>query len=422
MANFTFPLRSFAQTYATRYLLFTGLRLRWYIRASGDLLARHWQWFLIAGLIVPGPPIVGLFFLPALVLEAVISHQPDLLWQLVGILAVQLTALLWIIPQRRLYSGGGFMDYASTLPLSKSLCLGVDLTLLIVADTLAIVPAFIATAHALATQSPDRVFRVCALWVLLGSACVVQMVALERRAIAFLSIALADVALGSSLVLPVGGLRLPLLALALAGTIAGLLIRGPAKRFNPMSLTFMNIRRTSSIARVLGHYSPPFLIQCKALAARPGPAVLRLNTAIVLALAVDRLIAIFNFDSRSLPTVILALAAISLILSGVYRTLRDAHAPMQAYLGALPISPRYWLTRDTAFVLLLGVAPLCILLWPLVAHDLSPLFVLFVLAAAFQALLALQRLPLTFGERNAVLYRFILAASWSVAAMAATPR
>jgi hypothetical protein len=405
-----------------RYLLFTGLRLRWYIRASGDLLARHWQWFLIAGLIVPGPQIVGLFFFPALVLEAVISQEPDLRWQLVGIIAIQLTALLWIIPQRRLYTGGGFMRYASALPLSKSLCLGVDLTLLIVANSLVIVPAFIATAHVLAAQSPDRVFRVCALWVLLGSACVVQMAALERRAIAFLGIALADIALGSSLLSPVAVMRLPLLALALACTIAGLLINPSAKRFGLMSLAFTNFRQTSSIARVLGQVSPPFLIQCKALTAHPGKAVLRLSMAIVLALAVDRLIAMFKFDSRSLPTAILALAAISLILSGVYRTLHDAHAAMQAYLAALPVSPRYWLTRDTAFVLLLGVAPLCILLWPLVTHDLSPLFVLLALAVAFQVLLASQRLPLAFGGRNAVLYGFILAAAWSVAAIAAVPR
>jgi hypothetical protein len=405
-----------------RYLLFTGLRLRWYIRASGDLLARHWQWFLIAGLIVPGPPVVGLFFLPALVLEAVISHQHTLLWQLVGIVAVQLAALLWIMPQRRLCTGGDFMRYASALPLSKSLCLGVDLTLLIVADSLAIVPTFIATAHVITAPSPDRVFRVCALWVLLGSACVVQMGALRRRAIAFAGIALADVALGSSLVLPDAVLRLPLLALALPVAIAGLLTGRPAKRFGLMPPAFVNIRPASSIARELGRFSPTFLIQCKALAARPGPALFRVCMPIVLALAVGRLIATFNFDWRSLPTVILALAAISLILGGVYRTLRDAHEAMRTYLAALPISPRYWPTRDTAIVLLLGIAPLCILLWPLVAHDLSPMFVLLALAAAYLILLASQRLPLAFGGRNAVLYGFILAAAWSVAAIAAVPR
>jgi hypothetical protein len=405
-----------------RYLRLAGLRLRWYIRTSGDLLARQWHWFLIAGLIVPGPPFVGLLVLPALVLEAVIAHKPDLLWQLVGIMAVQLTALLWILPQRRLYAGGRFMGYVSALPVSASLRLGVDLTLLTVANSLAIVPALIATAHVLAAQSPDRMFRVCALWVLLGSACVVQMAALERRASAFVGIALADVVLGSSLVLPTGVLRSPLLALALAGSIAALLIAPAGKRFGLAWRGSRNFRPAPSIARVLGRYSPSFLIQCRTLAARPGPAMLRLSMPIVLALVVDRLIALFKFDSRSLPTIILALAAVSLILGGVYRTLRDAHAAMQIYLAALPVSPRYWLTRDTAFVLLLGVAPLCILLWPLVMHDLSPLFALFALALAYQVLLASLRLPLALGGRNAVLYGFGLASAWSVAAMAAMPR
>lgn len=403
------------------YLLFTRLRLRWYIRASGDLLARHWQWFLIAGLLVPNPPFVGLFYLPARGLEAVFSHEPRLLWQFVGILAVQLAAILWIMPQRQFYAGGGFMDYASALPLSKSLCLAVDLTLLFVANSLLIVPAFIATAHILAAQSPDRLFRVCALWLLLASACIVQMVALKRRPIALTGIALTDVALGSSLVLP-DVLRLPLLTLALAGTIAGLLISRQAKRLSPIPQAFANFRPLSSATRTAGRYSPAFLIQCKAVAARPGLAVLRLSMPIILALAADRLIAMFIFDWRSLPVVILALAAISLLLSGIYRTLRDAHATMRAYLASLPTSSHYWPIRDTAFVVLLGVVPLCILLWPLVVHELSPWFVLLALATAYLALLVSQRFLLTFGGRNAVLYGFMLAAVWSGAALAALPR
>ncbi len=403
-----------------QYLLLTRLRLRWYIRASGDVLLRHWQWFLIAGLAVPGAPIVALFYLPALLLEVIVSRGHEPLGQLACMLAVQLIALIWIMPQRRLLAGGSFMRYASTLPLSKGVRFGVDLTLLIVANSLMLVPAFIATAHTLTLPGSDRAYQICALWVLLVTALVMQIAALERRAIIFVGVGLADILLGSSLISPSGGLRWFLLTSALAGTIAALLTKAPAKRSRGMSAPAL--RPMSPVLSLLSRHAPSLLVQCKAVAAHPGMTALRLSMAVVLALAVDRLIAIFRYDTRSLPTAILAMAAISLILSGVYRTLRDAHASMRAYLAALPITPRHWPVRDTFFVMLLGFAPLCILLWALVVHRLSSLFVLFALALAYHALLALLRLPLVFGGRRAVLYGFIMAAAWSGAAMAAVAR
>ncbi len=398
------------------YYALTRLRLRWYIRTSGDLVLRHWQWFLIIGMIIPNPPVIGLFVVPASLLEAIIAGGHSWLAQVVAVLVVQLVALLWIVPQRQLLAGGIFMTYAATLPLPKWLCLAVDLTLLAVANCVILIPVLFATGHALAMR--DCAYQLCVLWTLLGSTLVAQLSALKRRAIVLPLLGVADVFLGWSLASPPGALRWLLFVPTLAGAVAAPFLMD---RIKPPSLApgFSQVQR---ISLVLSRHAPSCLVQCKAIAAKPGLTTFRLSTTFAVALGVDRLIAIFQFDQRSLPTDILAMAIIALILSGLYRVLRDAHASMQGYLTALPSPQHYWPLRDTIFVFLLGAAPLCILLTPLLLHGLASVFVVFALMVAYQALLALLRLPLVFGGRRAVLYGFLMAAAWSGAAMAAVAR
>ena len=109
----------------------------------------------------------------------------------------------------------------------------------------------------------------------------------------------------------------------------------------------------------------------------------------------------------------------ALILSGIYRTLQSVHAPTQFYIAALPLSKGYWTIRDIFFVMLLGLAPLGILLLPLLVHGVSPVLTMVALAVAYQALLALLRLPLLWSGRQAMLLGVILTGTWSGVAMAA---
>ena len=118
----------------------------------------------------------------------------------------------------------------------------------------------------------------------------------------------------------------------------------------------------------------------------------------------------------------MALAAIALVLSGAYRLLRDAHAPMRAYMAALPVDPYYWPRRDMMFVVSLGIGPLTILLWSAELHSLAPMLVLLSLAVAYVALLAMLRLPLVLSRGLSVMFGFLLAASWAGVAMAAVAR
>jgi len=42
------------------YALYARIRLGWYARASGRALLRYWQWLLLAGLLVPGVPVLAM--------------------------------------------------------------------------------------------------------------------------------------------------------------------------------------------------------------------------------------------------------------------------------------------------------------------------------------------------------------------------
>ena len=149
---------------------------------------------------------------------------------------------------------------------------------------------------------------------------------------------------------------------------------------------------------------------------------MRIGAAIVLAFGADRLMAIFDFDGRALPTAILAMAAISLLLAGFYRILADARSAMASYLAALPLPAHYWPIRDTKFVLLLNGLPLVILLSPQIMRGLLSILIIFGLAVTCQVLLALLRWPVIPGGRRSLLYSVLLTALWSGAAIAAVSR
>ncbi|MHB8237251.1 MAG: hypothetical protein ACYDDD_07290, partial [Acidithiobacillus ferrivorans] len=103
---------------------------------------------------------------------------------------------------------------------------------------------------------------------------------------------------------------------------------------------------------------------------------------------------------------------------GLYRILQSAHRPVQPYLHALPLPKRFWALQDTAFVAAFGALPLAVLLAPMFIHLHASVDTTLALVLAYFVLLALLRLPLVHGGRQAVLLGVILAGTWSGAAMA----
>jgi hypothetical protein len=110
------------------YGQFVRLRLRWYLRTSGELALRHWQWVVLACLVVPGPPVVSVFLSAASLLAISVSPALTPGQHLLVAIVIDLAAVLWISPQRQALSGGTFMRYAGTLPLPRRVRLSVDAT------------------------------------------------------------------------------------------------------------------------------------------------------------------------------------------------------------------------------------------------------------------------------------------------------
>jgi hypothetical protein len=110
-------------------MIYAGLRLRHYLRESGQALLRHWQWLLLCGLLVPGS-VLAVLAGPAAAIEALPQVGP-------GAIAVWLiAAAAWILPQRTAVRGDGFAAWAGALPLPIVVQVAADLVVLIAADVL----------------------------------------------------------------------------------------------------------------------------------------------------------------------------------------------------------------------------------------------------------------------------------------------
>jgi hypothetical protein len=402
------------------YTQLVRLRFHWYIRTSGELVLRHWQWIALACLIVPGPPVVAVFLNTASLLAASVSPALGPEQHFLVAVVIDVAAVLWILPQRCALSGGPFMRYAGALPLPRGVRLRVEATLLIAANSVMLVSAGIAAAHML--SSLRDFYALCCLLALLGLAAIAQLAVLTRHHSVLVGIILGNGALAAGLAAPASGVRWLLPMIAVSTATIGMLVAEPFERTGRWGRFDLGRRSVGAGLRILARRVPVLLIQCKAVAERPAQTIFRIAAAMALALGADRLMAIFHFDGRAFPTAILAMAAISLLLAGFYRILSDARSAMANYLAALPLPPHYWPVRDTKFVLLLNSVPLVILLSPQVMRGLLSLLIIFGLAVAYQVLLALLRWPVIHGGRRSLLYGVLLTALWSGAAIAAVSR
>ena len=200
------------------YRHLTLWRLRWYASATGRVLMRHWQVFVLAGALVPGgTPIVKLLTGLGYPLLAVLHVGHDVAWHWWRLVAIQGFALAWVMVQRRHIDGGAFMAYARSLPISVNQRRRVDLSVLLPANSLLLVPVVALVVVAPtgwlgATSTPFLVATVC---VVTGLVLLAELAALERQLGALLIFGPADALLSWSLSRPVD----PASWLALSGAM-----------------------------------------------------------------------------------------------------------------------------------------------------------------------------------------------------------
>jgi hypothetical protein len=127
------------------------LRLRFYFATTGGALLRHWQWLLLAGLLVPGSALT-ILLVPA---EAVAALSRAGAWSVAGWTAIGLAAALWVLPQRAAIRGGPLAPYAATLPLPTPTRIFVDLAVLLAADLLLVALLAVAAARGWPALLPE---------------------------------------------------------------------------------------------------------------------------------------------------------------------------------------------------------------------------------------------------------------------------
>ncbi len=391
------------------YARLLRLRLRWYSSESARVLQRHWQWLLLATVLLPmGMTTDTLLRLCAYPLVALLAAGREVPVYLFWLLLIELVALMWVGWQRGALRGGPFMHYAATLPMAPRLTRAVDMTLVLLADGLLLLPLLAALIDTATDAQAATLRALLALGALLGCVLSLQLLLLERRYGRLAAMSLANLPLALGLARPDS----PLAGLLPVASVVLLYVfwRLPGPRTRPPRRLLAQVAMPTGARALL----PIFLrIQLRALLARPVHTLLWGGALTALALGLAGLLQRFDYDQRALPTAVIGAAFMALIAASAYRTLRAAHAPMGHYLASLPVSRHYWLLRDLGLVALLASLPLARLLWALTQAPGVPARALLGLTLAFFLLLALLRLPLGVAGRQTVLANLLLTALWT---------
>ncbi len=377
---------------------------------------RHWHWLILSLLLVPmGATVGALIQIIAYPLTAIFSTGHDIMWYFTYIVIVQLIAIAWVLLQIESVRGGNFMNFVASLPVSNVTHVGVNLTLLVIANSillLMLISAVFVSATPDGSGASYRTFAVISLFLL---TLIAQLATLEKTLTILSATLVADLLFASSFTIDNGFTSWLLIVCAIAIAILGITIPSISSQvIFPGRLT----SGYSFIRNILSFSHPIVRIQIKALANYSGHTSLRIGVSSVIAIGTVLLIPLFEFDSRSLPTLVLAMAVIAFILGGVYRTLHHAHVQMQSYSLSLPLGKYFWVVRDTLFVIMLGTIFIAILFLPVLNHLDTPFSIVFFLCMAFWVLLALLRLPLLYGGRQSSLLYIALVACWSGAVFA----
>lgn len=307
------------------------------------------------------------------------------------------------------------MLFISTLPISARNKRMVDLGILFLADSLLFLPV-IAAAIIFATlhlAPSELISHYLVTGILISLVLAAQLSGLHPRFSPRLFVILAanillSISLESSAYITTWLLQIAALFLALSMVFMpeSRRLRAPRQwRHHPL----IHARK-----RLVKLAYPALGIQLKALfMERVTETFIRLGISIALAAGADALINIEEYDYRSLPIGIIALAGIAIILSGFYRTLHSLHTPVSEYMRSLPVSRGFWAQRDTALVAALGFTPLCIVVYPLLIQHIVSLLTAGFMGITYMCLIGLLRFTQLHGGRQSVLLSTILAAAWA---------
>ncbi|MEJ2646163.1 MAG: hypothetical protein P8180_14815 [Gammaproteobacteria bacterium] len=402
------------------FLTLLRCRLHWYALATGRLLARRWQTVVIVlGVLSPAAmPFVLQAKVLASPVTGLFAPGHGVTWRWAHLMVLQLVALAWSGAQRETVAGGPFAAYIASLPISPTRQRTLDLALLAVADGALLVP--VATAVALFAAQPSRAFPIAATGVLVALVLTVQLAHLQGRwGLAGAAVLPGDLLFSLSLGVAPGTAAWALLAAAAAVAAQSLLAPRPCARRFEHYARWLTARRSEPPPLTRTARAAILRVQLRALfGAQRTASLFRLGAALGVAYGASRLMRLEHMDVRALPTGIIALAVAALIVGGFFRSLQLIHQPMGPFLRTLPAKARFWAYRDTALVICLGVPPLAVTIYPLLAAGVATGARLLGVGALYLVLLAALRWPQLRGGRHGVLLSAMLAGLWAWPALA----
>lgn len=396
------------------------LRLRWYPLSTTRLLLRRWQALVLTvGVLgAANASVLGNLDTFSRPLTMLLAPGHGAGWRLSYLLVLLALAVLWAWMQRAQIAGGGFMEFAGSLPFSARQRRRVDLVVLLLADSpllLMVCAAVIVTAGRRAPAA--QLLVLCDLAPL---ALVAQLAALERRPLAWAGVGAACVLLALGV-----GKGFGLAGGVIAGSAACLalaVVPWPSLRRRPAPAAAHAVARArarGAMRLLAGRHAPALRISLAILYGERRNEVLAkaVSAAAVIAAALG-LMALFDYDGRSFPTVLLAQGAVALTLSGLYRGLHVAHVASAGFTGALPLAARWWIRFDLAALLGFGLPFLAaptLAGWHAHAAPTGPLLAGLLSNAA---LLCALRPAQLISERHAVVLGAVLTAAWTAATIA----
>ncbi len=404
----------------TTYLSLMRVRFRFYVTESGNLFIRRWQWFLLAGLLIPGLPVVPIFKIPGHLFEAIASPSLELISRAELFLLIQLVQVIWILPQMTLLRGGLFRTYAGTLPISRLIQNSVTFSLITIADILLLIPATYGFSLNMPSSGVLALFKFIAWAAVISNLLLLQLGLAERYDVVVLTTIIAGWPLSSALTRPTCTESWLLLLLAMSCPVVA--VSAPDwfhAQFRAWRRVIPYIREGSGDL-FLDPLPSSLRIQLKALAERPIASCVIIFAAIGVAGGLEALLSTFSYDKRSLPVVIIGLAVTALIISGLYRCLRQAHTLAEDLLSTLPIRRNSWVVKDVLFLMSLGCIPMIMLLIPLMKHSLASFSIMIGLGLGYLALLSALRVIVAKGGQFSVMLSAALAAAWATSAIAAS--
>ena len=339
------------------------LRLRWYLFYTAGLIRHHWQWLVIATLMLPmGMRLTDVIDLLAWPVVAIVD--PGITWEsrLVILILFQVIAVLWMFPQRCQIGGSAFSLYLKSLPLGSATRVMADVSVLLLASSLALLP--FATGIALAGKTPllSSQFTVLYLIECTLLLTLTQLLVLHQRWW-LLTATLGVVALLATSITLEGTWAS---WLALAGATVGLFCSyyaaGCQGKSASSSISSANSDYTgtnSQFPKALRNGNKLFFIMLMArlLWHEKASIAPRLFGIFAISSFVVFLALQFEFDSRTDKLVVFAATITTALLSGIYPVAKRSRVLGIGYMKSMPLRRYFWWRLDTLTLVIISLLP-----------------------------------------------------------------